>query len=122
MKIRLIIKVSLGVALLAFAGFELGIIQRVFDSRSIVEDGVLGADYWIIKVDGEPTSRVQHGVLITKVPLALIEPGERIFQLSEDDYSSSANEIIEFRVTIRKGENYRIAADAEGNPKLIVKR
>jgi len=120
MKYRTIIKALLGVGFLVAIGFELGIIPRAFDSRSFVEDGVIGADYWIIEVDGEPTERVRHGLLITKIPLALIQPGDRVLGLSETSYPSDEADLVLHRVTIEKGMNYRIAKDGEGNPELML--
>ena len=40
--------------------WDAGLFRQVLDSRSVVEDGVIGADYWLVKVDGRPTDRIQH--------------------------------------------------------------
>ena len=113
MKTGTIIRALLGVGFVAAIGFELGLFQRAFDSRSIVEDGVVGSDYWIVEVDGMPTDRIQHGFLITKVPFALIEPGERLMGLSARPRPAEDTEIIEFHATIEKGVNYRISNNEE---------
>jgi len=122
MKASTIIKALLGAGLLVSIGFEIGLFQRVFDSRSVVKDGVVGADFWILEVDGEPTERIQHGLLITKVPSALIQPGERVMKLSEESRPSEDEEPFEYHATIQKGVNYRILKNEEGNPELIVEK
>lgn len=122
MKTGTIIKTLLAVGLVIAVGFELGLLQRAFDSRSVVEDGVVGADFWIVGVDGKPVDRIQHGFVITKVPLALIEPGDRVMELSVTSHPSENKELVELRATIEKGVNYRISKDAQGNPELVATR
>lgn len=119
MKTGIIIKALLAVGFVTALGFELGLFQRVFDSRSIVKDGVVGSGYWIVEVDGKPTDRIQHGYLITKIPFALLEPGERVMGLSATPHPAKDAEIIEFHATVEKGVNYRISRDGDGNPELI---
>ena len=119
MKTGTIIKALLGVGFVTALGFELGLFQRAFDSRSIIEDGVVGSDYWIVEVDGKPTDRIQHGYLITKVPFALLETGERVMELSATPHPGADTEIIEFHATVEKGVNYRITKNEHGNPELI---
>lgn len=116
---HLLFMALLGAWLVTFVGFELGIFQRAFDSRSIVEDGVVGADFWIVAVDGKPTDRIQHGSVISRVPFALLEPGERVIKLSIRPRPSEKGELVEFRATIEKGVRYRISRDAHGNPELV---
>ena len=101
--------------------FELGLFQQAFDTRSIVEDGTVGADFWIIRVDGNPTDRIQHGLLITKVPFAIVEPGERIMELSETPRSTEDQALVEFRARIQKGTRYRIMKNKDGHPELVAK-
>jgi hypothetical protein len=119
MKSVTIINALLAAGFVTTLGFELGIFQRAFDCRSIVKDGVVGSDYWIVKVDGQPTDRIQHGCLITKVPFALLEPGDRVIELSATPHPDEDTEITEFHATIEKGVNYRISRNADGNPELI---
>ncbi|MFC7339476.1 hypothetical protein ACFQY0_19950 [Haloferula chungangensis] len=121
MKRTAIVKGLVGIAAVAAVGFELGLFQRVFDSRSLVEDGVLGSDYWIVEVDGKPTERIQHGIVISKVPLALLEPGDRILELSDTPHPQEGAETIQFHTTIKSGVDYRIDTSADGSPKLIAK-
>lgn len=122
MKIGTIIKALLGTGFLTAVGFELGLFQRAFDSRSIVEDGVVGSDYWIIEVDKKPTQRVQHGFLVTKVPFALLEPGDRFMELSATPHPADHTEVIEFHATVEAGVNYRISRSKDGNPELIANK
>ena len=121
MKTSKIIVALLGTGFVTALGFELGLFQRGFDSRSIVEDGVVGLDYWIVMVDGMPTDRIQHGYLITKVPFALLEPGNRVMELAATPHPAKDTEIIEFHATVEKGVNYRISKNKDGNPELIAK-
>ena len=51
MRIRPVIRVLLGAAVLTALGFETGLLQRAFDSRSVLEDGVVGSEFWIEEVD-----------------------------------------------------------------------
>ena len=78
MRIRPVIRVLLGAAVLTALGFETGLLQRAFDSRSVLEDGVVGSEFWIEEVDGKPVERVRHGFVISRIPFALVEPGERV--------------------------------------------
>lgn len=122
MKTGTIIKALLAVGFMTALGFELGLFQRALDSRSIVEDGVVGSDYWIVEVDGKPTDRIQHGYLITKVPFALVEPGDRVMELSATSHPAKDTEIIELYATVEKGVNYRISRNEDGNPELIASK
>lgn len=101
-------------------GFETGLLQRAFDSRSVIEDGVVGSGFWIEEVDGEPVERVRHGFLISRVPLAHVQPGERVLRLSASGRSSGDSELVEFRAAVERGVNYRISRNGEGNPELVV--
>lgn len=123
MRIRPVIRVLLGaVTLIALGlGFETGLLQRAFDSRSRLEDGVVGAGFWIVEVDGKPVERVPHGILISRVPFTLVEPGERVLGLSASGPSSGGSELVECRAAIERGVNYGISKDGEGNPELVVK-
>lgn len=123
MRIRPVIRVLLGAVMLIALGlgFETGLLQRAFDSRSVLEDGVVGSGFWIEEVDGKPVERVRHGFLISRVPFALLEPGERVLGLSASGRSSGDSELVEFRAAVERGVNYRISRDGEGNPELVVK-
>jgi hypothetical protein len=99
-------------------GLELGLFQRLFDGRSVVEDGVLGADFWIVEVDGKPVERIRHGMLVTKVPVALVETGQRVIGLSRNSPASGPQERIELQAVIEKGVRYRITTNQEGEPQL----
>ncbi|MDB4358636.1 hypothetical protein N9Z18_00180 [Verrucomicrobiales bacterium] len=112
-------RLLIGVGILIALGFECGIIQRAISPRSIVSDAVSGGDFWIVEVDGEPTGRVQHGFLVSFVPLPLIKPGERILTLAKMAHPSADEKTIEMRVTIEKWKDYRIVSDEEGNPALV---
>lgn len=119
MKIGTILKSLFGLGLVVAIDFELGLFQRLFDGRCVVEDGVLGADFWIVEVDGKPVERIQHGFLVTKVPLALVEPGQRVIGLSRSSPSSGRQEQIELEALVEKGASYRIATNPKGEPQLI---
>jgi hypothetical protein len=113
-----ITKSLLGLGFLVAIGFELGLFQRLFDGRSVVEDGVLGADFWIMEVDGKPVERIRHGMLVTKVPVALVEPGQRVIGLSRNSPASGPQEKIQLQAVIEKGVRYRISTNQDGQPQL----
>lgn len=115
-------KALLAALLVTVVGFELGIFQQAFDSRSIVEDGVVGADFWIIEVDEKPTDRIQHGLVISKVPFALLEPGNRAIKLSVTPRPSENRDLIDLQATVEKGVRYRISRDGNGKPELVAKK
>jgi hypothetical protein len=119
MQIGTIIKSLLVVGFVTGLGFELGLFQRMFDSRSIVEDGVIGCDYWIVEVDGQPTDRIPHGYLITNIPFALVEQGNRVIELAATSHPAEDTKTINFHPTVEKGVNYRISKNTAGNPELI---
>ncbi len=119
MKVDKLIRSLLGAGLAMGVGFEIGLFQRAFDSRSIVADGVVGSEYWIIEVDGKPTDRIEHGLLISKVPFALLAPGDRVMALSLTSHPSGEGALVEFQATIEKGVDYRILRDEKGNPALV---
>jgi hypothetical protein len=119
-KVVTIIKALLGVGFLTALGFETGLLQRAFDSRSVLEDGVVGSGFLIEEVDGKPVERVRHGFLISRVPFALVVPGERVLGLSVSGRSSGDSELVEFRAAVKRGVNYRISRDGKGNPELVV--
>lgn len=112
----------LGLGFVTALGFEIGIFQRALDSRSIVEDGVVGSAYWIQMVDGNPVDRVRHGYVISRVPYALLEPGDRVMRLAAVPHPAKDNAITEFHAKIEKGVNYRLSKNAEGNPELIANK
>jgi hypothetical protein len=118
MKIGTILKSFFGLGLVMAIGLELGLFQRLFDGRSVVEDGVLGADFWIVEVDGKPVERIRHGMLVTKVPVALVETGQRVIGLSRNSPASGPQERIELQAVIEKGVRYRITTNQEGEPQL----
>jgi hypothetical protein len=118
MKIGTILKSFFGLGLVMAIGLELGLFQRLFDGRSVVEDGVLGADFWIVEVDGKPVERIRHGMLVTKVPVALVESGQRVIGLSRNSPASGPQERIELQAVIEKGVRYRITTNQEGEPQL----
>lgn len=120
MKPTTIMKTLLGAGLLAAAGFESGVIQHAFDSRSVVEDGVVGGSFWLDEVDGKPTERIRHGLLVTRVPFALVPPGEHVMGLSDKSCPPKDRKLVELRATIGKDVRYRIVRNETGNPELSV--
>ena len=98
---------------------DAGIIQRALDDRSIIEDAIVGSDYYIVSVDNKPTDRVKHGYLITMVPFALVQPGDHTLQLSRG-FNTNESMIIELDVSITRGVNYRITTK-DGKPMLTKK-
>lgn len=109
--------------LLAIAmAWESGVTRQAWDSRSVVEDGVIGADYWVVKVDGMTTDRITHGLVVTRVPLALVEPGDRVLSLRErDSPMKPTDSSIEWRTRIEKGTDYRIEKGPDGHPRLVAR-
>lgn len=119
MKIGSTIRVSLWLFVLILAVSELSVLPRIFDDRVVVEDAVVGADFWIVKVDGEATPRVRQGFLITKVPFALLKPGERVLHLSSKPPIAANGKLLQIQSRIKKGCRYRIGRDANGAPYLV---
>lgn len=102
--------------------WDAGLFRPILDSRSVVEDGVIGADYWIIKVDGSPTNRIEHGLIVSRVPLALVEPGDRVLSLQEGNSSMYPEDgFIECHARIEIGTDYHIEKGPDGNPRLVAK-
>jgi hypothetical protein len=98
--------------------FDVGIVQSLVDTRCVIEDGVVGCDYWIKKVDNRPVDRVQHGFIISKVPLALVRPGNHVLQLSEEVYGKNDAQVIELEVSLESRCRYRLSQE-DGKPILI---
>lgn len=115
-RVFLLVILSIGMLLVWDSGF----LQRKFDKRSIVYDGIAGGDYYVIGVDGQPVERVEHGLVFTKVPMVLIEPGVRRLRLSYSLLSKDPSEFIEIDVSIREGAIYMISETGKG-PELVVK-
>jgi hypothetical protein len=102
--------------------WDAGLFRQVLDSRSVVEDGLIGADYWLVKVDGRPTDRIQHGQVVSRVPLALVEPGDRVLLLREGDSSANPTDgTFEWHARIENGVDYRIEKGTDGKPRLVAK-
>ena len=102
--------------------WDAGLFRQVLDSRSVVEDGVIGADFWLVKVDGRPTDRIQHGQVVSRVPLALVEPGDRVLSLREGDSSANPTDgTFEWNARIEDGVDYRIEKGPDGKPRLVAK-
>ena len=58
----------------------------------------------------EPTARVRHGYVISKVPLALLKPGDRKLLVSPKEHLGvNKQELIEVRVQVRPGRTRRTA-------------
>ena len=105
----------------AIAG-DAGLFRQVLDSRSVVEDGMIGADFWLVKVDRRPTDRIQHGQVVSRVPLALVEPGDRVLSLREGDSSANPTDgTFEWNARIEDGVDYRIEKGPDGKPRLVAK-
>jgi len=98
---------------------DTGLIQRTFDGRSIIEDAIVGSDYYIVSVDNKPADRIKHGFLITKVPFVLVQPGDHTLQLTRG-FNRNSSEIIELNISIISGVNYRITTK-DGKPMLTMK-
>ena len=101
--------ISIGLVLFLF--LEIGIFNRVTDARCIVEDGVVGGSHWIVKVDGKEVDRVKHGTFVTRVPLALVEPGKRELTLKKDFQSDKGRELTK-NFTFEEGKRYRLVLDS----------
>ena len=93
--------------------------QFFLDDRIVVEDSVTGAPYTITSVDGRPVERVQHGILITRVPYALIDPGKHTLTLTlrEDPEARP----IDYEVEILKGLKYRLDQSDDGSPSIVAR-
>ena len=102
--------------------WDAGLFRQVLDSRSVVEDGMIGADFWLVKVDRRPTDRIQHGQVVLRVPLALVEPGDRVLSLREGDSSANPTDgTFEWNARIEDGVDYRIEKGPDGKPRLVAK-
>jgi hypothetical protein len=76
----------------------------------------------LVKVDGRPTDRIQHGQVVSRVPLALVEPGDRVLLLREGDSSANPTDgTFEWHARIENGVDYRIEKGPDGKPRLVVK-
>jgi hypothetical protein len=93
---------------------DTGIVQRVFDSRSVILDSVTGGDYTLELVDGKRVDRVSHGILVTRVPLALVPSGEHVLGIKRRD----ASKPIDLSVSIRSRSTYKLV-EKDGQPTLI---
>jgi len=87
------------------------------DDRVVVEDFVVGAPYEIVEVDGSPVERVKHGIIVTRVPYALIEPGKHTLTITQID--DPTNEPIKVDVEILEGFRYRLDKTEEGSPSIV---
>jgi hypothetical protein len=62
-----------------------------------VEDSIVGGKYEIIAVNGQPTTRMQHGQMITIAPIAVIPEGEHTLTIQKFnfglDQTNSATDI-----------------------------
>ena len=102
--------------------WDAGLFRQVLDSRSVVEDGMIGADFWLVKVDRRPTDRIQHGQVVSRVPLALVEPGDRVLSLREGDSSANPTDgTFEWNARIEDAVDYRIEKGPDGKPRLVAK-
>ena len=101
------------------AGFIGGFIatKSFTDDRVVVEDSVVGAPYETVEVDGSPVERVKHGVIVTRVPYALIEPGKHTLTITQKD--DSTNGSIKYDVEILKGFKYRLDKTEDGSPSIV---
>jgi len=78
----------------------------------VIEDYVVGAEYEVIEVDGQPPERSKHGLFVTVVPTVLVTPGLHTLTLTlkrtEFGFmpSESENEVIS--ITVANGARYRL--------------
>lgn len=89
--------------------FDFGVIQNFFDSRVAVEDATVGGDFLIIEVDGKPVEKVKHGIIVSKVPLPLIEPGKRVISFSK--VLQRNEEFFVLETEILKGHRYKVSTE-----------
>lgn len=98
---------------------EFGCIQNLFDNRVAIEDATVGADDWLIYVDDKPVERVKHGLIVTKVPFALVNPGNR--KLTFCKSSDGKGELLVIETEVMKGKRYRVTT-VNNKPVLEVLR
>lgn len=86
--------------------------------RVTIRDAVVGSPYKILEVNGKPAERVEHGLVVTRVPLVIVEEGLHILSLEEVDTEEKKQFDIE--VKVYKGFDYRIAKDENDKPVLVI--
>ena len=103
--------------------FEFGVMHKLCDKRSVIEDAVIGADFIITAVDGYPVNRRDHGLFVTRVPLALIEPGDRVLTIIRNEgvvHAADEVKVFELEEEILQGVRYRLFDSEDGVPRLVV--
>lgn len=54
-----------------------------YDGKATIRDYITGYKYEVVKIDGQPVDRIQHGRLITRAPIIIIDPGRHTFCIQE---------------------------------------
>ncbi|MDH5767205.1 MAG: hypothetical protein OEZ38_14415 [Gammaproteobacteria bacterium] len=86
----------------------------------IIEDFVLGADYEVIKVDGNPVKRAKHGSIATVVPVVLVSEGIHNLTVKYNKISLNNKEYdpVDIQVEIKQDKRYRLVNKNE-KPTLV---
>ncbi len=92
-----------------------------YEEWAQVEDYIIGSEYKISLVDGKTPTRLQHGKMVTVVPLVVIPAGKHVLTVIPFDSinpNKKLAESTELSVTINKSGHYRLKT-VDGAPTLI---
>ena len=91
-----------------------------YQSKVIVADYVTGSKYEIIEVDGGAVERIQHGLVVTRVPFVILEQGEHSLTLREwhGNVESNQSQTTNIFVNVKKGLRYKLV-EKDGKAILI---
>jgi len=113
--LRIIISVSVLVAFIVGCGANKKVIT--------IDDYIVGADYEIVEVDGQPAERAKHGTFVTVVPLVQVSEGShrltvRYVKTVEFAHEFGAPE--KLIVNVKEDNSYRVVRK-NGKPVLVEK-
>lgn len=115
---------AMSVVAMFLAGIVGGIIAINIpdDDRVVVEDRVVGREFEIIMVDGQPVIRREHGWIASRVPYALVTPGKRTLTVVEVDETNmqSGSQHFTVEANVLAGHRHTIYRGDDGSPKLAV--
>ena len=91
-----------------------------YHSKAKVADYVTGSKYEIIEVDGGSVERIQHGLVVTRVPLVILDEGGHLLTLREwqGTIQSEESQTIDIYVSVKKGQRYKLI-EKDGKVLLI---
>lgn len=56
-----------------------------YDKKATIRDCSPKYDYKVLTIDDQPPRRVQHGRIVTRVPIIIVEPGIHTFSIQNID-------------------------------------